>query len=146
MERHTVKEIGEGEVRLTDHGKRDPLFAGFPQTFDVLQWHGDAFSLPEGALQLATNAHCRNQAFRFEERQYGVLFHLEWPPAAYASLQESDRAWVQQGDRPVVSGGNIMLPPAVLQLSNLAVPTEKFKEINRLGARLMENFIALVEE
>ena len=42
----------------------------------TLQWHGDTFDLPDGAVRLAELAGYANQAFRFE-RAYGVQFHLE---------------------------------------------------------------------
>jgi len=42
----------------------------------TLQWHGDTFELPEGAIRLASSPAYANQAFRFE-RAYGVQFHLE---------------------------------------------------------------------
>jgi hypothetical protein len=42
----------------------------------TLQWHGDTFDLPEGAVRLAGSPVCPNQAFRVG-RAYGDLFHLE---------------------------------------------------------------------
>jgi GMP synthase-like glutamine amidotransferase len=42
----------------------------------TLQWHGDTFDLPAGAVRLASSPAYENQAFRFE-RAYGVQFHLE---------------------------------------------------------------------
>src|SRR5439155_972249 len=42
----------------------------------ALQWHGDTFDLPEGAVRLAGSPAYPNQAFRFENA-YGVQFHLE---------------------------------------------------------------------
>ena len=42
----------------------------------TLQWHGDTFDLPEGAVRLAGSPAYPNQAFRFANA-YGVQFHLE---------------------------------------------------------------------
>jgi GMP synthase-like glutamine amidotransferase len=42
----------------------------------TLQWHGDTFDLPDGAVRLAGSPAYANQAFRVE-RAYGVQFHLE---------------------------------------------------------------------
>ena len=47
----------------------------------VFQWHGDAFELPAGAVALASSPQCTHQAFRYGERVYGLLFHLELVPA-----------------------------------------------------------------
>lgn len=74
-----VKEIGTYTVRLTNHGKRDPLFAGFEDEFPVFHWHGDTFRLPFEALLLAEGTDCRNQAFR-KRRAVGLQFHLEVDP------------------------------------------------------------------
>ncbi len=43
----------------------------------MFQWHGDTFGLPRGARRLATSRLCRNQAFRYQDRVYGLQYHLE---------------------------------------------------------------------
>lgn len=73
-------EVGVLPVSLTDEGVRDPVFAGLPPRFPSLQWHGDTFDLPDGAVRLAGSPAYPNQAFRFQ-RAYGVQFHLEVSPA-----------------------------------------------------------------
>jgi GMP synthase-like glutamine amidotransferase len=83
------REIGVSEVDLTAAGRADALFAGIPDTVPVMQWHGDAFALPEGGTLLATGAACENQAFRFGERAYGVLFHPE-------VREEQARDWLER--------------------------------------------------
>jgi GMP synthase (glutamine-hydrolysing) len=69
-------EVGVLPVELTEEGRRDPVFSALPQTLPTLQWHGDTFDLPEGAVRLAGSPAYPNQAFRFENA-YGVQFHLE---------------------------------------------------------------------
>jgi len=73
-------EVGVLPVALTEDGRRDPVFRDLPPSFPSLQWHGDTFDLPEGAVRLAGSPAYPNQAFRFE-RAYGVQFHLEVSPA-----------------------------------------------------------------
>jgi GMP synthase-like glutamine amidotransferase len=70
-------EVGLLEVELTPEGRADPLFAGLDDRFASLQWHGDTFDLPDGAVRLARSPMASNQAFRAAERAYGVQFHLE---------------------------------------------------------------------
>ena len=70
------EEVGWGNVRLTDAGRRDVLFQGLPESFDVLQWHGDMFHIPEGGKLLASSGPCPNQAFRYRNA-FGLQFHLE---------------------------------------------------------------------
>jgi len=69
-------EVGLLPVEVTDEGRRDPVFGELDGSLVTLQWHGDTFDLPEGAVHLASSPAYRNQAFRFE-RAYGVQFHLE---------------------------------------------------------------------
>ncbi|MBI3648077.1 MAG: type 1 glutamine amidotransferase [Actinobacteria bacterium] len=70
-------EVGLMTVELTDEAAADPVFGGLPRSLLTLQWHGDTFDLPDGAVRLAGSAAYPNQAFRFGERAYGVQFHLE---------------------------------------------------------------------
>jgi len=71
-----VAEVGLLTVELTEEGRADPVFAGLLRELLTLQWHGDTFNLPEGAVLLASSPAYPNQAFR-AERAYGVQFHLE---------------------------------------------------------------------
>ncbi len=70
-------EVGLLEVELTGEGREDRLFAGIDEPLVSLQWHGDTFDLPPGAVRLARSPLAENQAFRVGERAYGVQFHLE---------------------------------------------------------------------
>lgn len=69
-------EVGLLPVTVTDEGRADPVFGGVPSELVTLQWHGDTFDLPDGAVRLASSPAYANQAFRFG-RAYGVQFHLE---------------------------------------------------------------------
>jgi GMP synthase-like glutamine amidotransferase len=69
-------EVGLLPVELTDEGRADPVFGPVEGDLVTLQWHGDTFDLPAGAVRLVSSPAYANQAFRFE-RAYGVQFHLE---------------------------------------------------------------------
>jgi len=69
-------EVGLLPVELTDDGRADPVFGDLETSLVTLQWHGDTFDLPVGAVRLASSPAYANQAFRFQ-RAYGVQFHLE---------------------------------------------------------------------
>ena len=69
-------EVGLLPITVTDEGRSDPVFADAPAGLVTLQWHGDTFDLPDGAVRLASSPAYENQAFRFE-RAYGLQFHLE---------------------------------------------------------------------
>src|SRR6476469_7922280 len=68
---------GRAGVTLTDEGASDPVFAGLPRELATLQWHGDTFDLPEGAVLLAESPAYPHQAFRYGRAAYGVRFHVE---------------------------------------------------------------------
>jgi GMP synthase (glutamine-hydrolysing) len=70
-----AKEIGWGPLALTEAGLAGPLrhLAGEP----VLHWHGDAFTLPDGAERLAATEICPNQAFSDGPNVLGIQFHPE---------------------------------------------------------------------
>ena len=70
-------EVGVLPVAVTRAGRSDPVFGGLDDEFPALQWHGDTFGIPAGAVHLARSAAYPNQAFRFGETAYAVQFHVE---------------------------------------------------------------------
>src|SRR5262249_49791453 len=69
-------QVGLLPLQLTREAENDPVFAQAPPTPVTLQWHGDTFDLPAGAVRLAGSPAYPNQAFRYANA-YGVQFHLE---------------------------------------------------------------------
>ena len=80
----TAPEFGWVDVTLTDAGRADPVLGALPTRFPVFQWHSDTFTLPEGALHLATSATTAHQAFRIGRATYGTQFHFEASRAVVA--------------------------------------------------------------
>ena len=79
-------EIGMTPVRLTDEGAHDPVFGSCPATFDVFEWHGEVFDLPNDCVPLAGSNIAPLQAFRYGVHAYGILFHVEMEQAGIDSL------------------------------------------------------------
>ncbi len=73
-------EVGLLEVERTPEGLADPVIGALAEPLVTLQWHGDTFDTPAGAVLLASSAAAPNQAFRFGEFAYGIQFHLEVTP------------------------------------------------------------------
>jgi GMP synthase-like glutamine amidotransferase len=69
-------EVGVLDVALTEAGADDPVLGHAPAVFRALQWHGDTWELPDGAVWLARSSDYEQQAFRYA-RAYGLQFHLE---------------------------------------------------------------------
>ena len=70
-------EFGWHEVRTTEAGRSDPVLAAIGEGAPLFHWHTDTFTLPPGAVHLATSAMTQNQAFRIGRAVYGIQFHLE---------------------------------------------------------------------
>ncbi len=70
-------EIGMTPVRLTPEAQQDPVFTMMPDSFDVFEWHGEIFDLPQSCVPLAASIIAPLQAFRYGAKAYGLLFHLE---------------------------------------------------------------------
>ncbi|MEL6814133.1 MAG: glutamine amidotransferase [Cyanobacteria bacterium J06598_3] len=69
---HALEEIGYYPVQATAAGQHL-----FPEELRIYQWHKEGFTLPEGAVLLATGKDFPNQAFRWGDRAYGIQFHPE---------------------------------------------------------------------
>jgi len=71
------KEIGWYPITLSPEAATDSLWAGVESPFVAYHWHGDIFDVPRGAVTLASSELTACQAFRYGERAYGFLFHME---------------------------------------------------------------------
>jgi GMP synthase-like glutamine amidotransferase len=69
-------EVGMTPIRLTQEGRKDPVFGRLVEPIQVFEWHGEVFDQPTDAVPLAVNDVCL-QAFRYGTRAYGLLFHPE---------------------------------------------------------------------
>jgi len=90
-------EIGPVSISLTVEEDTDPVFGTFPPTLDVFQWHGEGLTLPPGAILLGSSEHYPVQAFRFEKRAYGLLFHLELETEGVEALCRKCSNDIQRG-------------------------------------------------
>ena len=97
--RNAVKEIGWGEVQVVD-----PSAGWGPSdSFLSYHWHGETFSVPEGATRIWASAHCANQAF-VVGRSIGMQCHIEMTEALIES-------WCETGAREIQEA--LPLSPAV---------------------------------
>ena len=77
-------ELGIATIRLTEEGRRDPLFAGLPAEFPAIQGHNDSVGhAPDGFVLLAGGDRCPVQAMRHPDSIfYALQFHPELDAAA----------------------------------------------------------------
>lgn len=77
--RNPVKEIGWGEVAVADNVEAQHWF-GALRGFNGFHWHGETFSLPDGATRVLSSAFCENQAFSLG-KHLGFQCHIEMTDA-----------------------------------------------------------------
>ena len=108
----TAPDFGWCTVALTRDGTGDPVLSAAAASFPIFQWHGDTFTLPDGAVRLATNGAAENQAFRIGRAVYGTQFHFEasrtvvdgWVEAFPEIIETLQPGWLAQ--RPVLAAEN----------------------------------------
>jgi GMP synthase-like glutamine amidotransferase len=98
-----VKEIGWGEVNVTDCNAAKFWFGNI-ETFNAFHWHGETFTLPEGAQLLASSAYCKNQA-------YAIGKHLAFQTHVEVTA-EMVKKWCEESAEELVESAN---SPAVQQ-------------------------------
>ncbi|CUS40401.1 GMP synthase [glutamine-hydrolyzing] [hydrothermal vent metagenome] len=121
---NTVKEIGWFPITAVN-SETSSTFQ-FPKEIDVFHWHGETFSLPEGAVQIAKSQGCENQAFQLGSNVIGLQFHLETTPV-------SAQALVTQCSDELVAGEYIQSEAEIL-----AAVKESYTSINSLMTRVLE--------
>lgn len=103
ISRNPVKEIGWGGVSKVGHNPAPDWLGDLPPSFEVFQWHGETFSIPEGAERLLESAFCQNQAFLLNNRHLGLQCHIEMTaPMIEAWCKAGADEIAQASDSPVV--------------------------------------------
>ena len=122
--KNTVKEIGWLPISATESQNYNVF--QFPEEIDVFHWHGETFSLPNGAVQIAESKGCKNQAFQIGRNVIGLQFHLE-------TTRKSARELVDHCRDELVAGEYIQTADEIL-----SVPQEQYDSINRLMGNILE--------
>ncbi len=134
--KHAVKEIGWGEVQVTD-----PALAaewlGEPGTlaFEMFQWHGDTFALPPEARNFLATVLCPRQAYVIERDGYahlGMQFHCEMTPPLIEAWTR-DPVWIEEIDDERRETGGPGVQGAEQMLDQVEA---RCAAMNRLAARL----------
>jgi len=98
---NAVKEIGWGAV-TADDGERARHWLGADfREFVAFHWHGETFSLPEGARRILSNAYCQNQAFVLG-KHLAMQCHVEMTPELIESWCRSGAREIEESTGPAV--------------------------------------------
>lgn len=105
ISKNPIKEIGWGEVSVSKSAISKQWF-GEIEAFNSFHWHGETFSLPQGATHLLASTRCVNQAYAIG-KHLALQCHIEmtsdmlqkWCEEGTDELRESaDSKAVQQMD------------------------------------------------
>jgi GMP synthase-like glutamine amidotransferase len=139
-----MPEFGWHPVTFPFPGGTDPIVMGMTDGAPMFHWHTDTFDLPKlpapanpqpgpppptGNVLLSSSKACKNQAFRFKNRQFGFQYHFEWTEADIEAVLAGDKQNLQKvlGD-----GGE----------AQIRQDTKNFyPRYARLGERLVKNFV-----
>lgn len=61
-----VKEIGWHSVEQVESPESRTWFKSLPSYFEVFHWHGETFSIPDGATNILSSQYCQHQAFTLD--------------------------------------------------------------------------------
>jgi len=131
VHRAAQKEIGWYPITLEDDFSATTLGRQFPKRVDAFHWHGETFTLPSGAMRIASSERCENQGFVFDERIVGLQFHLEMTHPGAESLIENCR-------HEMDGTGAIQSETEILEDSR------RFSEANRLTSVFLQHLAAQI--
>lgn len=126
-----AREFGWCQVTRLDGD--DPVLAALPQDFPIFQWHSDTFTLPPGAVHLATSATAPVQCYRAGRAGYGMQFHFE-----------ANRAVAQDWARSFPEACERMQPGWLAAHPDLA--RTKGAEADAHGLAIARAWVALIAE
>lgn len=129
VDKNAYREIGWWPVIRRNDCADSTLASSFPDEVDVFHWHGDTFTLPDGARLLASSSGCRNQGFVWNERVLALQFHLETTPQSALDLCDHCSEDLD-GSRYVQTRTAMLEHP------------ERFAAINQLMSTLLDRWLA----
>lgn len=90
-------EVGWYEVVGNPYLQADESAPWLPPIGRFLCWHGDTFTLPPGALRLASSGLTKEQGFLWGDRVVALQFHLEAKPGTPEIFLEASGGTLDEG-------------------------------------------------
>ena len=95
-----IKEIGWGKVVVADNTIARKWFGNLYE-FEAFHWHGEYFTLPDGATRLLSSKFCENQAFSIGAH-LGMQCHLEITEKMVSTWYETGADEIENSSGPAV--------------------------------------------
>lgn len=92
-----VREFGWHSIQCRRDTDADNWLSGLPDEFDAFHWHGETFSLPEGAHHLFSSQWCDQQGFSYG-KSLALQCHVEM-------TDHLIREWVARANPGELDGG-----------------------------------------
>jgi GMP synthase (glutamine-hydrolysing) len=125
------KEIGWYPVSLTASAATDALWQELPSRFTAYHWHGDVYELPQGAVSLAASELTPCQGFRYGEKAYGFLFHMEVTEKIIGKMVKEFRGEL---DAENITAGSI-----------IAKSRDHFQQLQTIGGKVFGRWVKLLK-
>lgn len=125
-----AKEMGWHEVNVADNSVAREWLKHL-KTFDSFHWHGENFTLPEGAARLMSSRYCENQAFALGIH-LGMQCHVEMTEAMV-------KTWCEENSADIADSNGSSIQTADEILENLA---RRVSASNKIADLLYTKWIA----
>jgi GMP synthase-like glutamine amidotransferase len=124
------KEIGWFDIVSRPALQQDSALLPLPETLRVFHWHGETFSMPEGAVRLAGSSGCANQVFQYGPRVMALQCHLETTPDSAAAIVAGSA-----DDLAQAQGGRFVQDAAAI----LGEPQATFEQMHAVMRRVLDH-------
>lgn len=132
--RSPVKQIGWGKVQVADTPAARAWF-GKLSAFEAFHWHGEAFTIPEGATVALSDSYCKNQAFVLD-KHLALQCHVEM-------TDEMVKAWCSNGAAEIATSPGPAIQSAEAIQSRLS---QRLPALNRVACLLYERWVTGLAE
>ena len=109
--KNSEPEMGFWPIKFSHQAQQDNVFRYFPENLEVMHFHFDTFTLPEGAILMAGSTVTPVQAFRYGKNVFALQFHPE--------ITESNLpVFIKELETEIIPGTFVQNPQEMLQKIN----------------------------
>jgi GMP synthase-like glutamine amidotransferase len=134
VRKNAVKEIGWGEVSVSGNTEAR-AWLGEIKSATVFHWHGETFSLPNGATHLLSSKHCTNQAYSLG-KHLALQCHVEMTEAMI-------REWCEIGAGEIAENLHCAGVQSAIAIQNQA--TQNLQPLHKLAEQLYTKWLEGLE-